>query len=150
MTVVILALCVPVSTNARSEASVTEAAVIEMVQQASEAIAKHGLDEAIRQTDKSTWIRVTAGLYVFVLDIRGTLQLHPQVAMVGRNIRGTRDVHGDPFIERIMRASGKPGAPIWTEYFWPDPVDGHIRQKRVYSKRVGNLIVNCGYYLDQA
>jgi len=133
-----------------AQTGIAEDAVVQMVERAASAIAEHGLQEATRHTPPDTWVRNDLGLYVFVIDSKGTLHLHPQERMIGRNIRRTRDVSGERFIEKILYLAGKSGDTAWTEYFWPDPVDGRTRKKRVYSKKIGKLIVNCGYYLDQA
>ncbi len=127
-----------------------EASVVGMVEKAAKSVENLGLGEAVKSTPTETWIRKESGLYIFVIDGDGFLLLHPDKRMIGINIRGSRDVQGVSFIRRILKALKKPGASFWSEYMWFDPIDGRTRRKRVYSKKVGDLIVNCGYYLDQA
>jgi len=127
-----------------------ERIVVEMVEQAAKAIAVHGLGKAYGNTPKSVWSRANGGLYVFVFDRLGILHHHPQDRMIGHNIGQTRDVRGEPFIAKILNSLAPPRETVWTEYLWRDPADGRIRIKRAFSRRVGDLVVTCGYYLDEA
>ncbi len=131
-------------------ANPAEQIVIEMVEQAAEAISAHGVRKAYRITPKSVWSRANGAFYVYVFDRNGIMHHHPQNLMVGRSIATTRDVRGNMFIARILKSLVPPRETVWTEYMWRDPADGRIRIKRAYSKRVGDLIVTCGYYLDEA
>lgn len=135
-------------------AAVTEdqlkANVTEMVDGAASAIEHVGLMQATRFTAPETWVRPESGLYVFVFDTKGVLRLHPQQNVIGAQIRGSLDAEGTPFIERILAALSKGDGQVWTEYLWLDATAGRMRKKRVYSRRTGELIVNCGYYLDAA
>lgn len=124
--------------------------VVDMVEVASRLIKDQGLDDAIANSTKETWDKLDKGLYIFVMNDRGVLQMHPQVQMIGTNILRTRDANGEPFIDRIIRALAATEETVWTEYLWNDPIDGHVRTKRVFSKKIGKLIVSCGYYTSQA
>lgn len=127
-----------------------KASVTEMVDGAASAIERVGLMQATRFTAPETWVRPESGLYIFVFDSKGVLRLHPQENVIGAQIRGTLDAEGKPFIERILAALSESDGQVWTEYLWLDPTAGRKRKKRVYSRRTGELIVNCGYYLDAA
>jgi len=127
-----------------------EISVVGMVENAAIAIEDQGLKQALINSPQAIWIREESRLYIFIIDGDGFLLLHPDRRMIGANIRGSRDVQGKPFILRILKALQNAGETFWSEYLWFDPIDGRTRRKRVYSKKVGDLIVNCGYYLDQA
>jgi signal transduction histidine kinase len=122
--------------------------VTEMVDGAASAIEHVGLLQATRFTAPETWVRPESGLYVFVFDTKGVLHLHPQQNVIGAQIRGSLDAEGTPFIERILAALSEGDGQVWTEFLWRDQTAGRMRKKRVYSRRTGELIVNCGYYLD--
>jgi hypothetical protein len=126
------------------------AAVTEMVDGAASTIERIGLMQATHFIAPETWIRPESGLYIFVFDSKGVLRLHPQENVIGAQIRGTLDAEGTPFIERILADLSEGDGEVWTEYMWLDPTAGRTRKKRVFSRRVGALIVNCGYYLDAA
>ncbi len=150
-TAVLIALLACASTKTTfAQTGIAEDAVVEMVERAAKAIAENGLKDATRYAPSGTWVREDFGLYVFVFDNKGTLLLHPQEHMIGINIAKTRDVNGEKFIAKILYLTKKHGGTTWTEYLWLHPTDGRIRKKRVYSKKVGEVIVSCGYYLGHA
>lgn len=136
--------------KSKAQSASFDASVQKMVDKAVTAIEKFGLKRASKETAGEIWERKEVGLYVFVIDGDGFLLLHPDRRMVGVNIRGSVDTQGTQFIRKILNALPKHGGTFWSEYLWFDPIDGRTRRKRVFSKKVGDLIVNCGYYLDQA
>ncbi len=127
-----------------------DASVAQMVDEAAASIEKQGLKDARKNTPPDTWAQKSSGLYIFVFNSEGFLVLHPDKRVIGANIRNIRDVQGNAFIARILKALGKSGSTFWSEYLWVDPFDGKTRKKRVFSRKTGDLIINCGYYLDQA
>lgn len=127
------------------------AAVVAMVDAAVAAIAAHGFPAAVHDTPPDTWFRPMTGLYVFVLGPDGTLYLHPDRAMEGRNVAATRDADGKPFIRDIIAATlAAPKRGAWTDYVWSDPRSGSLGMKHTYSRLAAGLIVAAGYISDPA
>lgn len=122
------------------------AVVVEMVDAAVAAIDKDGFPRALHETTQQTWLRRKSGLYVFVLGQDGTLYLHPDKAMEGRNVASSRDVNGKPFIRDIIAATvAAPDRGAWTEYAWPDARTGKLGTKHTYSRLAAGFIVAAGY-----
>lgn len=120
-------------------------AVVEMVQAAAAAIREHGFPRALSRSDPATWSRPDARLYVFLMGSTGTMLLHPDKRVEGRNVSGTADVNGKPFIRVIIAAAAAHPEGVWTSYVWPSGSSGRLGTKHTYSIRVGNVIVSAGY-----
>lgn len=88
-------------------------------------------------------------LYVFAIDMDGTFHAtgnNPQ-AMVGLNVRETRDAAGNPlFQEMIAVAKGKGEGKV--DYVWRNPVNNRVEKKESFVRRVDNYILGVGYYRD--
>lgn len=124
-------------------------AVVAMVDSAVAAIERYGFPEALRHTPSATWVRRDAGLYVFVLDRSGTLLLHADGRMQGRDVSGALDATGKPFIREILDAERPdPKHGIWTSYLWASHATGRIGTKHTYSRAVGDLIVAAGFLAE--
>lgn len=94
--------------------------------------------------------------YVFVLDPKGNMLVHPDPSMEGKNEMNLQDVDGKPIIRGLIDAAtavpGKPGG--WYHYQWPVP-DGILpRWKSSYVRLVTapggrQLVVGSGIYDDR-
>ncbi|SMF82312.1 Single Cache domain 2-containing protein [Tistlia consotensis] len=125
-------------------------AVVEMVEAAARALETYGFPRALEHGADGTWARPDAGLYIFVLDRLGTLLLHPDRRMEGRNIAGVRDADGKPFIRDIIVASVAHPGGVWTSYLWRSATSGQLGTKHTYAKAVGDMIVCAGYVAAEA
>lgn len=124
-------------------------AVMQMVDAAAAAISAYGFPAAVSKAPPNTWVRSSTGLYVFLIDAEGTLYLHPDTRMEGRNVAATVDTKGTPFIREIIRAAqAAPGKGVWTQYVWPDVKTRVPGTKHSYSKTAGSLIVSAGYVAE--
>lgn len=122
------------------------ARVIDMVEQASDAVGEFGFPRALNRTDWALWRRPDLGLYVFVLDTEGKLLLHPDRRGEGQNVIGSNDALGTPFIRNMINAAvAAEGNGVWTRYQWSDARNGEPGTKHTYSKAVGGVIVSVGY-----
>jgi len=122
------------------------ARVIEMVDEASDAVMEFGFPRALNRTNWKLWKRPDLGLYVFVLDSDGKLLLHPDRRGEGQNVIGSRDALGTPFIRNMIDAAiAAKGGGVWTRYQWADARTGEPGTKHTYSKAVGGVIVSVGY-----
>lgn len=94
--------------------------------------------------------------YIFVLDPKGNMLVHPDVAMEGKNELDLKDINGKPIIRGLLGAAltlpGKPEG--WYHYEWPAPGGLLPRWKSSYVRLVrapsGNsYVVGSGMYNDR-
>src|SRR5512147_336003 len=94
--------------------------------------------------------------YIFVLDPKGNMLVHPDAAMEGKNELDLKDINGKPIILGLLGAAmtfpGKPEG--WYHYEWPVPGGLLPRWKSSYVRLVtapsGNrYVVGSGTYNDR-
>jgi signal transduction histidine kinase len=94
--------------------------------------------------------------YIFVLDPKGNMLVHPDAAMEGKNELDLKDINGKPIIRGLLGAAmtvpGKPEG--WYHYEWPVPGGLLPRWKSSYVRLVtapsGNrYVVGSGTYNDR-
>lgn len=130
-------------------------ALVALVNDAAERVATVG-DKAFVdfRVDGSRW---RAGeTYVFVLDPEGTMLVHPDPALEGRNDLDLRDVGGKPIIRGLIDAATvDPDKPEgWYHYQWPVPGGLLPRWKSTYVRLVTapsgkRYLVASGVYNDR-
>ncbi|MCX2740907.1 cache domain-containing protein [Pontibacter anaerobius] len=93
--------------------------------------------------------------YVFVLDPEGTMLVHADTAMVGKNQLELTDVNGKPILRGLMAAAtSNPDKPQgWFHYEWPVPGGLLPRWKSSYVQLVKapsgkSYVVGSGMYND--
>ena len=60
--------------------------------------------------------------YIFVLDEGGSMQVHPDPAVEGKNQLELKDVQGKFIVRGLLKAAGNPDTPEgWYHYQWPVP-----------------------------
>lgn len=91
--------------------------------------------------------------YIFVLDLKGDMLVHPDPELEGKNQWGLKDINGKPIIRGLIDAatafSEKPGG--WYHYEWPVPGGLLPRWKSSYVKLVTDpagryYVVGSGMY----
>jgi signal transduction histidine kinase len=94
--------------------------------------------------------------YIFVLDPEGTMLVHPDPALEGKNLIGLKDINGKPIIRGLIGAatslSGKEEG--WYHYQWPVPGGLLPRWKSSYVKLAKlssgkSFIIGSGMYNDR-
>lgn len=94
--------------------------------------------------------------YIFVLDDRGNMLVHPDPELKDRNVLDLKDINGKPIIRGLINAataiSNKPEG--WYHYQWPVPGGLLPRWKSSYVRLVtspsnNNYIVGSGMYNDR-
>ena len=93
--------------------------------------------------------------YIFVLDVRGNMLVHPDTTIEGKNQIELKDVAGRPITKGLIGAAtveGKPGG--WYHYQWPVPGGLLPRWKSSYVRLVqtpagASYIVGSGMYNDR-
>ncbi|HEX8960195.1 MAG TPA: cache domain-containing protein [Geobacteraceae bacterium] len=94
--------------------------------------------------------------YIFVLNLKGDMLVHPDPALEGRNQLDLRDVNGRPIIQGLIgAATAAPGKPEgWYHYQWPVPRGLLPRWKSSYVRLVQapsgtSYVVASGVYNDR-
>jgi signal transduction histidine kinase len=94
--------------------------------------------------------------YVFVLDPDGTMRVHPDPDLEGKNALDLRDIQGKPIVAGLIAAAtSNPADPRgWYHYQWPVPGGLLPRWKTSYVRMVEapsglRHIVGCGMYNDR-
>jgi len=94
--------------------------------------------------------------YIFVLDPKGNMLVHPDPGMEGKNELDLKDINGKPIIRGLIGAAmAFPGKPEgWYHYQWPVPGGLLPRWKSSYVRLVtapsGNsYVVGSGTYNDR-
>lgn len=109
--------------------------------------------EAFRTAD-SRWRQ--GERYIFVLDLRGTMVVHPDSSMEGKNQLDLKDINGKPVISGLLAAASavadKPEG--WYHYEWPVPGGLLPRWKSSYVQLVTvpsgtRYVVGSGTYNDR-
>lgn len=94
--------------------------------------------------------------YIFVVDTKGTMLVHPDSAMEGKNELDLKDINGKPIIRGLLGAAmtvpGKPEG--WYHYEWPVPDGLMPRWKSSYVRLVTapsghSYVVGSGTYNDR-
>jgi signal transduction histidine kinase len=94
--------------------------------------------------------------YIFVLDPRGNMLVHPDPALEGKNEIDLKDINGKPIIRGIIGvATTFPSKPEgWYHYEWPVPGEILPRWKSTYARLVMDpsgktYVVASGMYNDR-
>ncbi|MFI5324150.1 MAG: cache domain-containing protein [Thermodesulfobacteriota bacterium] len=94
--------------------------------------------------------------YIFVLDFKGNMLVHPDPAMEGKNELDLKDINGKPIIRGLIGAATTfPSKPEgWYHYQWPIPGGILPRWKSTYAQLVRapsgkSYIVGSGMYNDR-
>jgi cytochrome c len=86
-------------------------------------------------------------LYVFVIDMDGTFLAtgnNPQ-ALVGLNVRETRDAAGNALFQEMIAVARNQGEGT-VDYVWRNPVNNRVENKQSFVRRVDGYILGVGYY----
>jgi signal transduction histidine kinase len=94
--------------------------------------------------------------YIFVLDPKGNMLVHPDPAMEGKNDLDLKDINGKPIIRGLIAAATSlPNKPEgWYHYEWPVPGEILPRWKSTYVQLVTapwgqSYVVGAGMYNDR-
>ncbi len=94
-------------------------------------------------------------LYIFIVDPRGRMLVHPDPALEGRDELELRDIDGKPIVRGLIDAASRPGRDNgWYHYRWAVPGGLLPRWKSSYVRRVmtssgQEFIVGAGLYNDR-
>ena len=85
-------------------------------------------------------------MYVYVLNCKGTMLAHGvNEKFVGEEFIDIKDYDGKQFIKEIVETANKEGSG-WVTYKWYNPVTKEVLPKKVYFRKVDDLIICSGVY----
>jgi signal transduction histidine kinase len=89
--------------------------------------------------------------YVFILDPKGKMLLHPDPALEGKNLIGLKDVNQKFINKEIIKVATSAKKSGWVHYQWPEPGSIFPLWKTTYVKEVAassgkKYIIGCGLY----
>ena len=120
--------------------------VVSMVESAVKLVSEKGPETAFRQFMMPQGGYIKGDLYVFVLDLAGTILAHGNSPRaVGTNAIQSRDRNGNYFVRGILLQASARGYG-WVDYEWFSPCTGELASKLVYFKRTGQFVICVGLY----
>jgi signal transduction histidine kinase len=95
-------------------------------------------------------------MYIFVLDLKGKMLVHPDASMEGKNEIDLKDINGKPIIRGLINAATTAGDKPegWYHYQWPVPGGLLPRWKSSYVRLVttpsgARYVIGSGMYNDR-
>jgi cytochrome c len=87
-------------------------------------------------------------MYIYVLNRKGTMLAHGvNERFIGEDFSDLKDSDGKSFIKEILETANTQGSG-WGEYKWSNPVTKEVLPKKVYFKKVDDLIICSGVYKE--
>jgi len=91
---------------------------------------------------------VQGDMYVFVLNLKGTLLAHGvNEKYIGQDFIDVKDSDGRSFVKEIVDVANAKGQGI-ADYKWYNPKTKEDLQKEVYFEKVDDVIICSGIYKD--
>jgi signal transduction histidine kinase len=91
---------------------------------------------------------VQGDMYVFVLNLKGTLLSHGvNEKYIGQDFIDVKDSDGRSFVKEIVDVANAKGKGI-ADYKWYNPKTKEDLQKEVYFEKVDDVIICSGIYKD--
>lgn len=117
--VIIWVVLVSFSGHALAEDKAMPEDIIKKVREAAVFLSQEG-EAGLTQFNEKSGRWVFKDTYVFVFDCeKGTIVAHPfKPRLIGRSLRGLKDVRGNYFFAQLCSAAQKTGGG-WVEYWWP-------------------------------
>lgn len=120
--------------------------VVSMVDNAVKLVFEIGPKEAFRRFMMPEGEYIKGDLYVFVLNLSGTIVANgASPRSVGNNVLQMYDSKGHYFIKSILRQALTQGHG-WVDYQWVSPCTGKLSPKSVYFKKTGQFVIGVGLY----
>jgi signal transduction histidine kinase/CheY-like chemotaxis protein len=104
-----------------------------------------------RAKTKISRLRYHADSYVFVLDSKGNMLVHPTLPqLVGKNVWDMVDVNKKKLIQQLIQESQKPEGG-YVNYLWTQPSTGKLAPKLSYAQyfKDWDWVVCTGVYLNE-
>ena len=108
-----------------------------------------GKETLLREIADSMGRFVLDALYIFALDLNGTMLAHPvEPALTGRNLIDLRDSEGNAFIGKIVDTAKTDGHG-YRDYKWHSPGSDYELRKTVFFEQVDGIILCSGFYTSR-
>lgn len=145
--VLVLFLVLGVSADLFAKGTSQEAKA--MVEKAVAYLKAQGKEKAFAEFDIGSQGPFRKGdLYVFVLDMNADILAHgARRKMIGKGSLDWTDPDGKPFFKEIVETA-KSKETGWVSYKWTKPSSKKISQKVTYFKKVNDVVVCCGSYVN--
>lgn len=118
----------------------------ELIHEAIQFYKKHGREKAIREFNDSHSQFIKKDLYIFALNEKGDLLVHPfNKSLVGKSNYDLKDADGKYFIRELLNGAKINGSG-WVDYKWMNPVTKEVSLKSAYYAKVDDIILGCGIY----
>lgn len=109
-------------------------------------IAADGNEKAYAAFNDGAGGYVDRDLYVFVIDLKGTVLAHgTNKGLIGKSLINLKDADGKAFIQEMITVASDKGEG-WVDYHWPNPVSKKVEGKSSFVKKVGDVFVGVGIY----
>lgn len=119
---------------------------ITLAEEAATFITEHGREHGLKTINDTAGPFVRGELYVFVYDMEGVVLANPRRPdLVGVNVLRYPDTEGNLYRRKIIERAQTQGSG-WIEYQTLHPRTKTVEPKRVYFRKLGDLVVCCGYY----
>lgn len=117
-----------------------------LVDKAVALIEENGQEKAFQAFNDTKGAFVSKDLYIFVVDMSGTILAHGAKAdLIGKNLMELKDPDGKLIIKDMIEMS-KTNDEGWVDYKWENPATKSIGNKSTYFRKVGETLVCCGFY----
>jgi cytochrome c len=117
-----------------------------MVENAVAQLSTDGKEKAFAVFDDTSGPYVDRDLYVFVVDLQGTILAHAaNKALIGKSLFNMKDSNGRLFVQEMIKV-GETTGEGWVDYSWSNPTSKKIEPKSSFIKKVGDVLVAVGVY----
>ena len=141
----VVILCIAIGLAcAQDRATATEAKA--MLDKAVAFYKTNGSEKAFAAFNDPKGPFVDKDLYIFVLDLNGTVIAHSiKPGLVGKGTKQIRDANERNFLVDMVTVAESKGVGT-VDYWWENPRSGIVEEKRTYVEKVNGVILGCGYY----
>jgi cytochrome c len=120
-----------------------------LVDKAAHLIASEGSEKAYATFDDPAGGFVDRDLYVFVLNMQGTILAHgANKGLIGKSVIDLKDPDGKAFVQAEISTAQNNANGGWVDYRWPNPVTKKVEAKSSFVMKVGDVFIGVGIYKE--
>src|SRR5512136_2729930 len=103
----------------------------------------NGQDKAFAAFNDSKGQFVSKDLYIFALDMNGTILAHgANAALIGKDMMGAKDADGKLFMKEMVGVAKEKGKGS-VDYKWENPKTKNVEAKSSYVEKVDGVVLGC-------